>query len=152
MQFLVFNRDRIESFTLDRPYVVISITEPNSKFPTLCFDENRLNTLRLKFHDLNNEAREHIEKDYPTSPKAKSLVFFNEEQARQIVEFVKQYKDQVEVIVCQCDAGISRSAGTAAALSKYITGSDDFYFKHYLPNSLVYSTILNEFYKENKCN
>lgn len=148
MQFLVFSRDRIESFTLDKPHIIISITEPNSEFPSIPASENCLGILRLKFHDLNNEAREYIEKEYPTSPKAKSLVFFNEEQARQIVDFVKAHLDLVEVIVCQCDAGISRSAGTAAALSKYITGSDEFYFKHYLPNSLVYSTILNEFYKE----
>jgi predicted protein tyrosine phosphatase len=148
MQFLVFSRDRIKNFTLGKPHIVISITDPNSEFASIHPNESCLGILRLKFHDINNEARKHIEETYKTSPKANKMVYFSKKEASQIVDFVRAHLDLIEVIVCQCDAGISRSAGTAAALSKYITGSDEFYFKHYLPNSLVYNTILEEFHKD----
>jgi predicted protein tyrosine phosphatase len=148
MQFLVLSRDRIKDFTLDKPHIIISITDPNSEFASIHPNESCLGILRLKFHDLDNRAKDIIEKTYKTSPKAKKMVYFSEKEASQIVDFVRAHLDLVEVIVCQCDAGISRSAGTAAALSKYITGSDEFYFKHYLPNSLVYTTILEEFNKD----
>ena len=64
--------------------------------------------------------------------------------AKKIVKFVKKYLNDVELIVCQCEAGISRSAGIAAGLAKCIDGDDDYFFKRYLPNSLVYSMIRKE--------
>jgi hypothetical protein len=51
----------------------------------------------------------------------------------------------VNIIVAQCDAGISRSSATAAALSKIIRNDDSFYFKIYYPNKLIYSIILKEY-------
>jgi predicted protein tyrosine phosphatase len=44
-------------------------------------------------------------------------------------DFINKYLDKVELIVCQCDAGISRSSAMAAALSKYITNDDKYFFK-----------------------
>ena len=43
-----------------------------------------------------------------------------------------------------CEAGISRSAGAVAALSKVINGDDSYFFKMFLPNRLVYRLILQE--------
>ena len=70
--------------------------------------------------------------------------------ANKIVKFAKMYWNKVNTIIVHCGAGVSRSAGCAAAISKYFTGSDNFIFDNfkYRPNMLVYRTVLNEFFNE----
>jgi hypothetical protein len=70
---------------------------------------------------------------------------YNSEHAKKVLEFVFTFLDKVKIIVAQCDAGISRSSATAAALSKIIRNDDDSFFKIYYPNKLIYSTILKEY-------
>ena len=70
------------------------------------------------------------------------MVIFDEVMAKEIVDFVEEYRYVVGTIIRQCEAGISRSAGIAAALSKCINGDDKYFFNRYLPNSLVYSKII----------
>jgi len=72
-------------------------------------------------------------------------VLFNEKMAREILNFLEQHKN-INLIYVNCEAGISRSAGTAAALSKIYNGTDDKYFdsRKYIPNMLVYSTLMKE--------
>jgi predicted protein tyrosine phosphatase len=49
----------------------------------------------------------------------------------------------VDVVIVHCGAGVSRSAGLAAALAKWYNGSDLEFFKPpYAPNMLVYRTML----------
>jgi hypothetical protein len=69
---------------------------------------------------------------------------------RQILDFVAEGQRQhIDLCVCQCDAGISRSAGVAAALSYILNQDDTWVFKDpwYMPNRLVYCTILNDYYE-----
>ena len=151
MKFKVYNRDDIHHYEEDEKHILISIDDPYAKdeikFPK---NENRLDILQLKFHDWNERDREHIEKDFPSSRAAQKMVYFTKQDAENIVQFVKKYLD-VDVIICQCEAGISRSAGCAAALSKCINGDDAHFFERYLPNTLVYKLILNEWMSyENK--
>lgn len=70
------------------------------------------------------------------------------QQARKIARFVMRYKDSVEQIVVHCDAGISRSAGVAAAIAKYLNGNDDDFFVRspYRPNMTCYSEVLFSLY------
>lgn len=72
----------------------------------------------------------------------------SEQQARKIARFVMRYKDSVEQIVVHCDAGISRSAGVAAAIAQYLNGNDDDFFirSPYQPNMTCYSTVLFALY------
>ena len=72
-----------------------------------------------------------------------------ENDARKIVDFVKRWKNKVDMIIVHCDAGQSRSAGVMAAISKWMTGSDMWVFDapYYKPNMTCYRTVLNEFYK-----
>lgn len=71
-----------------------------------------------------------------------------EQQARKIAKFVMRYKDSVEQIIVHCDAGISRSAGVAAAIAKYLNGSDDDFFVRspYTPNMTCYHKVLFALY------
>ena len=71
----------------------------------------------------------------------------DERQARKIAKFVMRYKDSVEQIVVHCDAGISRSAGVAAAIAKYLNNDDNkFFMAPYTPNMTCYSKVLFALY------
>lgn len=71
-----------------------------------------------------------------------------EQQARKIAKFVMRYKDSVEQIVVHCDAGISRSAGVAAAIAKYLNLNNDRFFKEpYDPNKTCYDMVLSSLNK-----
>lgn len=68
--------------------------------------------------------------------------------ALQIKEFVQKYieNDDLDLIIVQCEAGRSRSAGVAAAILKFIWNDDTSIFNNtmYNPNMLCYRTVLNE--------
>jgi predicted protein tyrosine phosphatase len=66
------------------------------------------------------------------------------EDASKIRQFVEANKDRK--IIVHCDAGISRSAGIAAALMKFYNGDDSMIFDspRYRPNMLCYRLMLNE--------
>lgn len=62
--------------------------------------------------------------------------------ARRVASFVKRNADKT--IIVHCDAGISRSAGVAAAILKWATGDDAQIFKagRYCPNMWAYRKTL----------
>jgi len=72
---------------------------------------------------------------------------FKEETANLILSFYDLVvKEGAEVMMVHCEAGVSRSPGVAAALSKIHLGEDQEFFDNYTPNMLVYRKILNEHY------
>ena len=137
MQFLVLSRREIENYKCDKAHIVISIKDPETEIVGLPYNDTRLSTLYLAFHDFDD-----LSKDYPGK-----IRLFNKEDAKKIVEFVNHYKNKIEIIVCNCEAGISRSAGVAGALSKIFNKDDTEIFKNYLPNMLVYRTIYETYRK-----
>jgi len=145
MKFVVLSRYEVERFDCDKPYILISITCPDDTEPKLLDSKTRIDVLKMRFHDWDIKAKKMFDEKYPED--GKKMVFFSEDHAKEIVKFVNQYLNKVELIVVNCAAGISRSAGIAAALSKSLTGDDTYFFKFYIPNSLVYSTIIKEWHK-----
>ena len=67
----------------------------------------------------------------------------SDEDARKVARFAEAHKDKR--IIVHCDAGISRSAGVAAAIMKYYTNDDMnyFYSGQYCPNRWCYRKTLN---------
>lgn len=66
-----------------------------------------------------------------------------ENDAEKIADFVFRNKEQVSQFVVHCNAGISRSAGVCAAISKFLTGDDEqFFSSHYHPNMHCYRKVL----------
>lgn len=152
MKILVASRwsvcDVIKKLQVDKPdakVVCISVTDPKSEPVDLPLSD--VDVLWLNFHDLDNT--------YPISGPA--IVLFNNNMADQIKRFVKKRlvpdglspPDAINlffnlIIVVHCEAGVSRSAGIAGALSKHFLGDDSRFFRSpYLPNRLVYRTLLN---------
>ena len=146
MEFIVLNREQIKTFCTNKKHIVISIMDPGDSGGPADIPANRkrMSVLRLAFHDWNEKQKDLIKKSHSVSEQ--DFVFFDEKMAGQIVEFVRGALKigRLELIVCQCEAGISRSAGVAAGLAKCINGDDAYFFKHFLPNSLVYSLIVKE--------
>lgn len=124
-------------------HVMIRITDPKNDFQPLKDNPNRVAVLELKFRDIDG-------KDYQTWSKEdqeKYKGIFEDSHAQQIVDFI--YAHSPDKVVVHCDAGISRSAGVAAAIAKAITGSDEVIFKdnRYIPNRYIYRKLLNAFHE-----
>jgi predicted protein tyrosine phosphatase len=140
---IVMSQERAESEIVDVPYIHISVCSPGSDGAILPDNENRIDVLRLCFHDIESS----------TDPKDLGMKFlkrygieprlFNAEDAQAIFDFLEKHKE-AETIVVNCEAGISRSAGIAAAIAKVRNGDDEQYFKRYHPNLLAYRTLLKK--------
>ena len=140
MEFLITNRHGITYLKPEVDHVVISICEPESLFPDLPKNNKRLGLLRLKFTDLDGiDIAKQIGQEH---------LLMTKDQAKEILSFVDKYKDKVNLIICQCDGGVSRSSGTAAALSKILNNDDRWVFssRNYIPNMYVYRLLINEYF------
>jgi len=133
MEIKVFSEREIQDFKTDKKHIVISVQDPKYDFVKLPDQDSRIGWIGLNFFDLDQKLGDYI--------------IFSQADAKSILTFVEAYKDKVDLICVNCVAGISRSAGIAGALSKIYNKDDSYFFKHYLPNNLVYSTILGEFYE-----
>ena len=140
MQIVVSSRDRVKNYIQEEEHAVISIRDPEGEKATFPPNPCRIAVLYLKFHDWDDKQKIKFEVFYEES--AKQMIFFSKKDAKRIVKFVKKYQ-HLSLLICQCEAGISRSAGVAAALNKCINGSDEYYYKNYVPNSLVYRMVMN---------
>jgi len=162
MEFLVLSRHEVESgkcIPQGVPHVIISIGNPQNDIvydaEACCsqtmmipiaalqahipFNPDCKGIIRLQFWDATGREFGHMfGMDYEEGE------LFNEAMARRILRFIRRHKDSVNLIVCHCEAGVSRSAATAAALTKCFNQSDmEFYKGRFHPNQLVYRTILN---------
>lgn len=113
----------------------------------------------ISINDTNMEPNDIPHCKYRNHIAAVLPLFFNDVEegngvittfeANKIVCFVNRWYSHVDTIIVHCNAGISRSAGCAAAILKYFTGSDMQIFGNgfYKPNMKVYTTVLEEFHK-----
>lgn len=115
-----------ELFRCDRPWAAISITTEGD-FPTLS-DVNREGLLQLMFADTADPDRTDS---------------FTASHAAELLDFVEQFWDRVEVLLIHCEAGMSRSPGVAAALSRIYYGDDGPWGEYDFPNGLVYQRLVD---------
>ena len=108
---LALSRAEIENSNCDLKNIIISIRSPGQR-RAIVGQNTPADVLFLEFNDVDKAGRVWtLDGDTPVEPK-----LFNETEAKQVVDFVNEWKDKVEIILCQCEAGISRSSGTAAAV------------------------------------
>lgn len=130
MNIEIHSRERVVLRKKTPKTVIISVTDPCSSFANID-TSYYTDCLLLKFGDT-----ELGDEQYPA---------ISEEQAALVRSFVESVKDKAECIVVNCDAGISRSSGMAAAIALYLNGSDREIFDNprYSPNMMVYRLVLN---------
>ena len=132
---------------------VISITDYGYEFAELKNKPHHL--LQLAFDDVDGDVFIDELGDSPSAEDKlkieKKYHMLSNEQANQIAEFVNEVWDNVDVIICQCEYGQSRSAAVAAAISqfKYQNGIEIFADDNYYPNKLVYRKVFNFLNAEN---
>ena len=121
------------------PTVMISISDPHMQYAAAPFgsEENKvLQILSLCFADADQPGPD----IYGYDARVEDLM--RDEDAAKVAELLRTYPD-TDVIV-HCDAGISRSAGIAAAILKHTTGDDSSIFDNglYDPNRWCYQKTL----------
>lgn len=119
-----------------RHELAIAINSPDSRTSVLHKDFEEI--IRATFFDIDVAYEE-----YPT--------VFTRDMATRIINktcaFVEKHVGHPIHILVHCEAGVSRSAAVAAALSKYFLGHTGNIFKVKCPNSRVYrimSEVLND--------
>lgn len=122
----VRSRVEIESNVYDAN--IISITSEKEKANIL----NSGPTLFLFFDDIEDES-------------IVGYIPIQQQDVNAIVKFVNDNKTNGKHFVVNCDAGISRSAGVAAAISKFLNNDDSNIFnnKSFCPNMTCYRMVLN---------
>lgn len=113
--------------------VVVSIHTPGA---TPLWNDDTPWVLTLSFDDIDTIP-------YPPpsnwDPRAFSL-----DDARRVACFIRDaIAARRSRIIVHCDAGMSRSAGIAAALARHYNGDDVWFFENKTPNRLVYRTVLD---------
>lgn len=121
---------RNEAYIISVPSVIISICDidkTNINFPV---NWDIVGILNLQFEDWDD-------------PKDKTTI--SEEDAAKIAAFVNKFNDKEQpfVLYVNCEAGVSRSAGVAAAIAKFLFNDDEQFFRTKLPNMLCYRRVLN---------
>lgn len=85
--------------------------------------------------------------DVEANEKATGLVPMSADDARKVAGFVRHLPPEVTNLVVHCGAGVSRSAGVAAAISLALLGSDRAFFQDggKCPNITCYRRTLEAF-------
>ena len=123
----------------EKPAVMISVSDPNMIYdyaPFVSETNGIKEILPLCFADADAPGPD----VYGFEAEESDLMSF--EDGQKIVRLLE--RNPGTDIIVHCDAGISRSAGIAAALLKYLTGSDDQIYRdtYYCPNSWCYRKTL----------
>ncbi len=134
MEVIVMNRSEAIRYSY-RPHdeisAIVSIATPSAEYDGTNIYRSRYNKihaiLRLQFDDVED---------------GNDVITIDD--AKKIHSFIEANKNRK--IIVHCDAGISRSAGIAAALMKHYNGDDTPIFNNpkYVPNMKCYRTMLEE--------
>lgn len=128
---------------MDVPHVIISIHSPGRPQARPVANDKTLGTMFLCFHDLDRQPSPGGSFEKAFGPPR----IFTLEDAARVIGFLDTWKP--EGVICQCEAGRSRSAGLAAAIAKYHNNDDSEFFQTrgiynplgYSPNRLVYNRM-----------
>jgi len=125
------------------PWACISVVTKHGDWPEFVFQQPS-HLLQMNFADLDMTMQE-LQKAYEGQmTDERGTPFFNNEMAKQILDFYLEVQGKVDLLLVHCEAGWSRSPGIAAALSKVFLGDDMYFFQKYAPNRFVYRLIMNE--------
>lgn len=134
MDIIVKNKKAIEEYAMQehsKTSIVISIASKNSSKAAIKPDSiNKIKNIQfVRFSD--TDSTDGIE----------------DTDASKIKKFIINHINDtdLDLIIVQCEAGQSRSAGVAAALMKYLWNDDTKIFNNrlYKPNMLCYRKVLN---------
>jgi len=148
VKILVANKKNAEHISriMKESHAMISITTPGDDLADLADNDNRVDLLRIQFHDLTDIHVKEAEK----GGVPKHMVFPNVGHANQILDWFENLdQSKTDCLIIHCNEGCSRSPGVAAALCE-VNGEGEGHFAHddprgcYSPNILIKSLIIEE--------
>lgn len=136
---VIWSRDYVEfASTIKAPHLVISMTEHSNYHPNYPDNHNRLCLLRLSFDDIIGADMKGYEDRIISSI-----------QAEQIAKVVRDaYGMGVKLFVCQCEAGISRSAAVAQAIYEHFNEHSSWFEDQFAPNKYVLEMVRTALHTE----
>lgn len=127
----------LQDSNCQEPHIWISFHDPEDNVINLPPNKFRKANIQIPVHDLETGDDQAL----------RGVSIFNETHAKMVVDFVDVWKDKVTKIVVNCEAGVSRSAGCAAAISLWLKGHDSgiaYGHERFHPNTTIKSLILRE--------
>ena len=126
MQIITLNRYEVSSFRTEKSCMIFSVKDPESDPVFINEFQNLVHVEWLEFWDVSDSRDGAI----------------TQSMADKIALVFKKYRDECEIVVVQCEAGVSRSAGIAVAIGEYI-GIPYTTLKHSYPlyNRFVYQMV-----------
>lgn len=148
MKVLIMSRNEIEEMARE-PFLpntmLISITDYGYPFARLKYLPSCL--LQLQFDDIDSEV---FIDELGHKPNEKERVqienkyhMFTDEQAFEIGKSFFEVRNNIDLIICQCEHGQSRSAAIASAIMEYTKGKaiNIFASDKYYPNKYIYQKM-----------
>lgn len=123
-----------EILSISRPFILISIRSPGLNKIDLPETPMMKSALYLSFVD--DETTE-----------SNDQIFFSERDAKEIISFIDMHKNDVDLLIIQCEVGESRSTAIAMVLELYLNHdkkASNRYKRYYAPNKRV-ETILKKY-------
>lgn len=111
MKIEIMSEDSVELFSrepIDSKCVIISIRSRTCHRDNIVENTNILDVLYLQFDDVGVERY------------SKVAILMDNEHANMIKNFIDYYKDKVDLILVNCEAGISRSSAVAYVIGRYL--------------------------------
>lgn len=138
--------------TLSGPTLVVGFHDPGSLLPPWPNDPNIVDKVIIEAHDLDRPPSGLKFVDDPDDDT--DFILFSPEHAKQIQAMYQRnhvypaggmkcglLNTHIE-FVFQCEAGLSRSAASAAATVRWLGGDDTIFFQARYPNHRIYSFLL----------
>jgi predicted protein tyrosine phosphatase len=112
MQVIVLSEQEFRACDLRANDLIISIVSPGREHPRP--HETGLARLDLKFQDTMWDI-----------PDAHFVDGITDEQAESIAKFARYWTSQAERLIVHCEAGMSRSAGVAIGIARYLLDDEE---------------------------
>lgn len=151
MRVKIMSRRAIEEYCaipMMEKTAIISICDYGDESAFLLFKPDYL--LQLAFDDVDSDVfADEMDTQYTDNDVLrieKRYHMFSEEQAKRVAGFINDVHDKVDVFICQCEHGQSRSAAIAAAIREYMfsDGIDIFADDRYYPNKFIYRRVMSK--------
>lgn len=131
---------RLSYSDFDDAKIIISIRDPNKVKPEFNINNSSIkDILYLSFYDISEETKS-IFGGYESMSPIDAIL---------IRDFVLKWQGEIDAIWVQCEMGMSRSAGIAAAIMEYfdLNSKEILESNQYYPNRLCYNLTKGAFNK-----
>ena len=131
---------RLSYSDFDDAKIIISIRDPNKVKPEFNINNSSIkDILYLSFYDISEETKS-IFGGYESMSPIDAIL---------IRDFVLKWQNEIDAIWVQCEMGMSRSAGIAAAIMEYfdLNSKEILESNQYYPNRLCYNLTKGAFNK-----